>query len=184
MTIKTTVSFASIIMFSFLFECTPAIKKVDRNNQGEGKQASGNGPQVVSDVVVAEEKPAAENNSIDWESPDDAQKKVFQDIYYEFNLYALQNSNLDILSGIVKAMNANKDFKITIEGHCDERGSDEYNLALGEKRAEGVRNYLSKSGINEGRMKIISYGEERPAVPGHTEEAFSKNRRVHFEVHK
>jgi peptidoglycan-associated lipoprotein len=71
---------------------------------------------------------------------------------------------------------------ITIEGHCDERGSTEYNLALGERRAMAVRNYLISLGIAADRMRVVSYGEEFPFDPGRTEEAYAKNRRAHFVI--
>jgi len=69
-----------------------------------------------------------------------------------------------------------------VEGHCDERGTIEYNLVLGQKRAEAVKDYLVKLGIEEKRIKTISYGKEMPVDPGHTEEAWAKNRRAHFRI--
>jgi peptidoglycan-associated lipoprotein len=72
--------------------------------------------------------------------------------------------------------------KIQIEGHCDERGTNEYNLALGERRANSTRNYLISLGISPDRISTISYGEERPLDPGHNEEAWAKNRRAHFVI--
>jgi len=69
---------------------------------------------------------------------------------------------------------------VVVEGHCDERGSVEYNLALGEKRARAAKEYLTTYGINAGRITTISYGKERPFDPGHSEDAWAKNRRAHF----
>lgn len=71
---------------------------------------------------------------------------------------------------------------ITVEGHCDERGTEEYNLALGDGRAQAARSYLVQLGVESGRLDAISYGEEQPFVSGHTEAAWSKNRRAHFVV--
>ena len=73
-----------------------------------------------------------------------------------------------------------KTVKILVEGHCDERGTEEYNLALGERRANSAKKYLEGLGVNAARISTISYGEERPLDPGHTEEARSKNRRDEF----
>jgi peptidoglycan-associated lipoprotein len=73
-------------------------------------------------------------------------------------------------------------WQISIEGHCDERGTAEYNLALGERRAVAARNYLVSLGIPADRVKIVSYGKEFPFDPGHSEEAWAKNRRAHFVV--
>ena len=69
---------------------------------------------------------------------------------------------------------------MTIGGHCDERGTNEYNLALGERRAESAKNFLVSLGVNASRLKTISYGEEKPVDTGHDEAAWSKNRRAHF----
>ena len=78
----------------------------------------------------------------------------------------------------------NKDANIIVEGHCDERGTTEYNLALGERRATETKKYLVELGVPEGRIKTISYGEERPLDPGHTEAAWAKNRRAQFVLNK
>jgi peptidoglycan-associated lipoprotein len=77
-------------------------------------------------------------------------------------------------------MKDNKDFLIIIEGHCDERGTSEYNLALGEQRARTTQEYLVALGISASRITTVSYGEERPLESGSTEEAWAKNRRAHF----
>jgi len=69
---------------------------------------------------------------------------------------------------------------VTVEGHCDERGTDEYNIALGERRAEAARNYLVTLGVGGNRLTTVSFGEEKPFDPGHNEEAWAKNRRDHF----
>ena len=80
----------------------------------------------------------------------------------------------------IQVINANPDVKIQLEGHCDERGTAEYNLALGQTRARAVQDILTSYGISSSRLSMISYGEEVPLDPGHTEAAFAKNRRVHF----
>ncbi len=77
---------------------------------------------------------------------------------------------------------ANPRIKISIEGHTDERGTVAYNLALGNQRAENTKNFLVKLGIGAGRMRAVSYGEEQPSDPGDDESAWSRNRRVHFEI--
>ena len=79
-------------------------------------------------------------------------------------------------------MQTNSGVQVVIEGHCDERGSDEYNLALGESRALAAKNYLVSLGINENRLSVISYGEEKPAVMGSDEEAWAQNRRAEFKA--
>jgi peptidoglycan-associated lipoprotein len=76
----------------------------------------------------------------------------------------------------------NPEVKVQIEGHCDERGTTAYNLALGERRAHATKQYLTALGINNSRLSTISYGEEAPIDPGHSEEAWSRNRRAHFMI--
>jgi peptidoglycan-associated lipoprotein len=79
-----------------------------------------------------------------------------------------------------RALNERRGIRITIEGHCDERGSEAYNLALGDKRANAAKEFLVAQGIDPARIDIISYGEERPFAQGHDEETWKQNRRAHF----
>jgi peptidoglycan-associated lipoprotein len=101
--------------------------------------------------------------------------------------YALDSSDLDaagqqVLQGDADVLKKYTTWQITIEGHCDERGTAEYNLALGERRAVAARTYLLSLGIAADRIKTVSYGKEFPFDPGHDESAWSKNRRAHFVV--
>jgi peptidoglycan-associated lipoprotein len=107
---------------------------------------------------------------------------VFKDILFEFNSYTVGTDYQGLITDIAAWLNQNKAAKLTVEGHCDERGTIEYNLALGEKRAESVKSQLVKAGAKDDRIKTISYGKEAPADPGHTEEAWAKNRRAHFKI--
>ena len=103
-----------------------------------------------------------------------------QTVYFDYDSYALRPDALKTLSENVDKIKKVPNVLVQIEGHCDERGTQEYNLALGEKRALAVREHLIKLGISGDRMVTISYGEERPAVEGHDEAAWSKNRRSEF----
>jgi peptidoglycan-associated lipoprotein len=87
-----------------------------------------------------------------------------------------------VLDQKVGILQVNGGLRIRIAGHCDERGSDEYNLALGNRRAIAAKQYLVSHGIDAGRIETVSYGKERPSDPGHTEEAWSKNRRDETEI--
>ncbi|MCF6178008.1 MAG: peptidoglycan-associated lipoprotein Pal [Geopsychrobacter sp.] len=102
-----------------------------------------------------------------------------QRIHFEYDQYVLTAAARATLKDNADYINA-KGVSIRIEGHCDERGSDEYNLALGEKRALAVKNYLTSMGVPAERMSIISYGEEIPLVMANTEEAWAQNRRAEF----
>lgn len=105
-----------------------------------------------------------------------------QRIFFDFDQYVLTDEARQILADNAAYLKANSGAEVKIEGHCDERGSDEYNLALGERRALAAKNYLVSLGISPDRLSIISYGEEMPLDPGHTEAAWAKNRRAEFKV--
>jgi peptidoglycan-associated lipoprotein len=107
---------------------------------------------------------------------------IFTDILFEFNSYTVAPTYQGLINDVAAWMNQNKAGKLTVEGHCDERGTIEYNLALGEKRAEAVKNQLVRAGVKDDRVKTISYGKEAPADPAHTEEAWAKNRRAHLKI--
>ncbi len=107
---------------------------------------------------------------------------VLKNVYFEFDSYKLRQEDIPVLKAIAEWLNRNKGVTLTIEGHCDERGTAVYNLALGQKRAEAARDYLVLSGVDRKRMTTISYGKEQPVDTGSTEEAWARNRRVHFKV--
>jgi peptidoglycan-associated lipoprotein len=105
-----------------------------------------------------------------------------QDIHFDFDRYSIRPEDRQILSSNTGYLLKNKNVKIIIEGNCDERGTTEYNLALGSKRAQEAKKILVNSGIDRKRIKTISYGKERPIDPDHNEDAWAKNRRDHFVV--
>ena len=105
-----------------------------------------------------------------------------EDIYFDFDKSTLTPAAQDSLLRKAEWLRENPDATVTIEGHCDERGTNEYNLALGDRRAESAKAFLADLGIDPARLTTISYGEERPVDPRSTEEAWAKNRRAHFVV--
>lgn len=107
---------------------------------------------------------------------------INQDIYFEFDSSALLPMAQDTLAKKAQWLRDNPGVSVIIEGHCDERGTNEYNLALGDRRAGSAKTYLINLGIDASRLSTISYGEERPVDPGHNEEAWAKNRRAHFAI--
>ncbi|WKZ32367.1 MAG: peptidoglycan-associated lipoprotein Pal [Thermodesulfobacteriota bacterium] len=121
-------------------------------------------------------------------SPDDeltrkaAEKGLLYTIYFDYDRYTVRDTDLDNLGKNAKWLGLNANVKIRIEGHADERGETEYNLALGDKRARSVKKYLEDLGVKTDRMEVVSYGEEKPAVAGSNEEAWSKNRRAEFVI--
>ena len=110
------------------------------------------------------------------------ESKLFKDIHFEFDKYDIRREDEEILRENAAWLKKNPKMKIQIEGHCDERGTAEYNLALGERRANTTKKYLLSLGISSDRISTISYGEEKPLDPGHNEEAWAKNRRAHTVV--
>lgn len=105
-----------------------------------------------------------------------------RDVPFEFDSAVLLESARPILDRTAVWLRSYPSVTVLVEGHCDERGTVEYNLALGERRATAVYNYIVSLGIPGGRLKTISYGKEFPLDPGHTEDAWARNRRAHFEV--
>ncbi len=106
----------------------------------------------------------------------------FAPVYFDYDAYSLREDSRGVLDANAKLLRDNAGTKITIEGHCDERGTSEYNQALGERRAQAARDYLVNAGIDTGRLQIVSYGKERPFNAGHDEAAWAENRRAHFVV--
>jgi peptidoglycan-associated lipoprotein len=107
------------------------------------------------------------------------ESKLIKDIHFNFDKYDIRPGDTEILKENAALLTKYSTVKIQIEGHCDERGTIEYNLALGERRANNAKQYLISLGISSDRISTISYGEERPSDPGHNEEAWAKNRRAH-----
>lgn len=105
-----------------------------------------------------------------------------QDVFFEFDSYDLSFSARSTLQSNAEWLRSNSQMRIEIEGHCDERGTVEYNLALGAKRAKAVRDYLISLGISSERLSTISYGEELPLCREQTEDCWQQNRRAHFLV--
>jgi peptidoglycan-associated lipoprotein len=103
-------------------------------------------------------------------------------IHFDLDKSNIRSDDMGALDQKVAILQANPDLRIRIGGHCDERGSDEYNLALGNRRAQAAKQYLVSHGIDASRIETQSWGEERPLVDGHDESAWSQNRRAEFEV--
>ena len=99
-------------------------------------------------------------------------------VYFEYDKFNLTTKSIQALKGVSDLMQRNSKITLSVEGHADERGTREYNLALGQRRAESVANYLTANGIDKNRLVVKSYGEERPISIGSNDSAWSKNRRV------
>jgi peptidoglycan-associated lipoprotein len=113
-------------------------------------------------------------------APGGAQGSPLRDVFFDYDSSAVRAEARDTLMNNAQWLKANSDVAVTIEGHCDERGSSEYNLALGMRRAKAAEEVLVASGITPERINVVSYGKERPFVQGHDESAWRLNRRAHF----
>ena len=176
-----------VVCFTFLFMTGCAKKTVVKEEAAVTKE-----PAVTDRAEKAGEAAAGmsdeEKSLRDAELKEQAEReraakeKVLADINFDYDKYTLKPEAREILKGHAARLARNKDYKLVIEGHCDERGTTEYNLALGERRAAEAKKYLTELGVDAKRIKTISYGKEMPLDPGHTEEAWAKNRRDHFVV--
>jgi peptidoglycan-associated lipoprotein len=114
--------------------------------------------------------------------PPMAKAPIFENIHFDFDKSFIRNDAKPILQKVAAYMKKTPGAKLQIEGHCDERGTSEYNIALGQRRADAAKKYLRNLGVDGGRLSTISYGEERPADPGHNETAWARNRRAVFVI--
>jgi peptidoglycan-associated lipoprotein len=144
-------------------EFTPAAPVVLTEAADSGKAPAGPSTEPVSE-------PAAPAGSV----------LNLEKVFFEFDAYTLTPQSRELLARNAEWLRQNPAARLTVEGHCDERGSDEYNLALGQRRADAAKNYLVSLGIAAERLTGISYGEERPAAAGSDESAWSQNRRAEF----
>lgn len=133
---------------------------------------------------AAAEKAAAERAAAEQAAAEKAAESALKMVNFDFDSYVLTKPARDILYNNADVLLKKYKGKVKIEGHCDERGSDEYNLALGEKRAKAAMDYLTTLGVPPDQLSIISYGKERPLDPGHNEESWAKNRRAVFVIVK
>jgi len=168
----------------------PVVPAVAVEKAAEAKPAEPvkpEGEQMMADKIVQPKPEQQEAVKMVTPQPEKAvaAETKFESVYFDFDKADLRQDARDVLSKhaetILKSMPG---AKIQIEGHCDERGSAEYNLALGERRAGSARNYLTTLGVKADNLSIISYGKEKPAVIGHDEAAWAKNRRDELVVIK
>jgi peptidoglycan-associated lipoprotein len=123
------------------------------------------------------------DDSVASKSLDDLNRdSPLQPVYFELDSDQLSDAGRSVLQANAALLKRYSTWTITLEGHCDERGTAEYNLALGERRASAARDYLVSLGVAANRLKTVSYGSEFPFDPGHEERAWSRNRRAHFVI--
>ncbi len=163
----------------------PTVKKAEEPVAEREKAAKAEAERAAKERELAKEK-EFEKSLVAKKEPGIAgevfESKMLKDIHFDFDKYDIRPGDAEILKENAALLMKNPGVKIQIEGHCDERGTVEYNLALGERRANSAKRYLSSLGLRADRISAISYGKEKPLDPGHNEEAWAKNRRGHFIV--
>ena len=136
----------------------------------------------AQDVSGISSQPVNDQTAGDQATTPSGSSPGLQTIFFDYNQYLLTPQARESLAANAAYLKTNPGQQVRIEGYCDERGSDEYNLALGERRALATQNYLVSLGVPKEQLSTISYGEEMPLDPGHTEEAWAKNRRAQFKI--
>lgn len=180
------------VMILFAFGCAKK-QAVKSTETGAGPSAAAPGTETASGGITTESmKPtpppgdtqtaraaeAAEAGAaVTQEKP-----SPFQDIRFDFDKSSIREDAKPILSAVADYMKKNRGARLQIEGHSDERGTSEYNMALGDRRAESTRAYLTSLGVPASALSTVSFGKERPLDQGHNEDAWAKNRRAHFVV--
>jgi peptidoglycan-associated lipoprotein len=148
-----------------------AAAKAEAERKAREQESKAKEQEQFEKSLVAKKTPGIEGEVFE--------SSLLKDVHFDFDKYEIRPADAAILKANADLLKKYHRVKIQIEGHCDERGTVEYNLALGERRANSTRNYLVSIGISPERISTISYGKEKPLDPGHNEEAWTKNRRAH-----
>ena len=139
-------------------------------------------PQRVDEALPVPQQPLSEDNIANRSLDDLNRESPLKPAFFPLDSGDLDDAGRAVVQANAEILKKYPTWQITIEGHCDERGTAEYNLALGERRAVAVKTYLVSLGISPDRLRTVSYGKEFPFDPGHTEDAYSQNRRAHFVI--
>jgi peptidoglycan-associated lipoprotein len=181
--LSNSLSIASLVAGLGLAACSASQKAAPPPEPGAGIPPQANAAPAVHDTNATPSDPSAMNASRSAElTTDDDAALSFDPLYFAFNSDELLPEARQSLDSLAAYLSKHAGASVTISGHCDERGTAEYNLALGERRAAAARTYLSRLGVDPSRVKLISYGSERPALVGDGENVWAKNRRDEFQV--
>ena len=173
----------SLLLVSVLAACATQVPKPPIDSAMAGSESF-----VIAEPIVVE-SPAKSTEQVS--APTETINVVIADplndqnsllskrsVYYPFDVSDVQHADIPVVQAHAKYLSEHANRKIRLEGNCDERGSDEYNLALGQRRAEGVKKMLQAGGVNERQIETVSYGAEKPKATGHDESSWSQNRRT------
>jgi len=183
-----------LLVVSFLFVVSCAKQRdvsTDAGGEATGAveqagQTEGDGQEGISEEEIAARKQAeaeaAQQRREAQREKAAKEKFVNENVYFGFDDSSLTKKARTILAAKADWLRSHPDVAVVIEGHCDERGTKEYNMALGQRRAQSIKNFLLNAGIDASRLNTISYGEERPVDPRSNEMAWAKNRRGNFRI--
>lgn len=169
----------SLVVFSIflLVSCAPE-RKIYAPDKAVETEAN-----VSQQKAQPEEKSTLEEETLSTGKLSELIKRLQEsipDIHFDYDKYDIRQSDIQTLKKVAEALRQYPKLRLIIEGHCDERGTNEYNFALGQKRANAAKQFLVTLGIVSSRIEIISYGEEKPLCTEHSEDCWQKNRRAHF----
>ena len=167
----------SIFLFGFVAACSTTPKDT-ADSSGSGSSGDFNEATTSEEAGAGVDTTASDFEGIISGSSEDFVVNVGDRVYFSYDSFELNDDAKELLQVQAAWLKQYNKTSVIIEGHCDERGTREYNLALGEKRAQAVKNYLSGLGVDASSLSTISYGKERPAVVGSTDAAWSQNRRA------
>ncbi len=161
----------------------PEAPQVQKTEEGkpEAEKITPPAPEMLTEKPVIETPVVAKKEA---EIKPEVKKIEFSDIHFDFDKYDIRDDAKPVLERLASWLKENPKARVLIEGHCDERGTNQYNLALGERRASATKNYLMALGISSSRIDTVTYGEERPLCREQTEECWQLNRRAHFVLHE
>jgi len=171
--------FLSIILLGFVFACSTTPKDT-ADSSGSGSSGEFNTASTTTSgdgASTAVDSTTSDFSGIISGSYEDLIVNVGDRVYFSYDSFELDDDAKELLQHQAAWLKQYNKTSVIIEGHCDERGTREYNLALGEKRAQAVKNYLNSLGVGSSSLNTISYGKERPAVIGSTDAAWGQNRR-------
>jgi peptidoglycan-associated lipoprotein len=174
-------SFVCLLVFAFAVSCTPKAKQAPPPPPPQVKEQ----PKVekVEQAPVVKKPELSEEEIFMGKSLEEINREQpLKMIHFDYDKYFIREDAKPVLEADAAWLRKFKTAKLLIEGHCDERGTEDYNLALGEKRAKSTFDYLISLGIAQDRLKTISYGKSQPLDMGHDETAWQKNRRAQFTV--
>lgn len=160
---------------------TPEVTQKTEEVKPEAEKITPPAPEIITEKPVTETPVVAKKEA---EVKPDLMKIEFPDIHFDFDKYDIREDARPVLERLASWLKENPKARVLIEGHCDERGTNQYNLALGERRAAATKNYLMAQGISSSRIDTVTYGEERPLCREQTEGCWQLNRRAHFVIHE